>query len=376
MIAPWITTADLEDQVTALANPALAQEAIESATWILWMLSARKYGGVRQTTEVYCQMGLSEIATEYPRGATGRGWQVWPEVREGSITNMIGGCCGSCGCTHLLRLRGGPIISIEAMTIGGRDMTADEIAIYDYSYVSTSRGSCWSGCDDVEVTYTYGTAPPAAGRIAAKVMADQYILSMTDVDNCDLPQRVTQVSRQGMSWTLLDPQEFLDKGRTGIYQADLFLRVANPSGALLRARVFSPDVPRGKSRRVQTPALLMSPMLMSSNSPTGGASTMTMSVADSLPTTVVAAPSGQVTAFYNRPLRWVVPGAFDADHPPVITVQPSGEEVPSDALLWRSGNYTLDLTSDQVEQLLPPGSALAVSSATGTTSYPVERRNL
>jgi hypothetical protein len=267
------------------------------------------------------------------------------------------------------------------MSIGGREMTADETAIYDYSLISAGRSGCWSSCDDIEVTYTYGAPPPAAGKHAAKVMADQYVLAATGDDACALPQRVTQVSRQGMSWTLLDPQDFLDKGRTGIYQADLFLRAANPSGALLRARVFSPDIPRGKTRRVVQPSVMMAPMTMSS-SPGGSTMTMSMPVASGLPTTVVAAPPGQVTTYQSRPLRWVVPGAFDADHPPVLTVQPSGEEVPPDALLWRTGNYTLDLTADQVEHLLPPGSALVVSTeaddgtTSGQTSYPVERRTL
>ena len=57
-----------------------------------------------------------------------------------------------------------------------------------------------------------------------------------------------------MSWTLLDPQDFLDKGRTGIYQVDLFLRTVNPDGARLRARVFSPDIPRGKTYAQRAPA--------------------------------------------------------------------------------------------------------------------------
>lgn len=44
--------------------------------------------------------------------------------------------------------------------------------------------------------------------------------------------------------TVLDGQEFLDHGRTGIYEVDLFLKAANPSGALNKTRVLSPDLPR------------------------------------------------------------------------------------------------------------------------------------
>ena len=59
-----------------------------------------------------------------------------------------------------------------------------------------------------------------------------------------------------MSFTLLDPQDFLDKGRTGIYEIDLMLSALNPAGALKRARVFSPDIRRAE---VQSPSLVAPP---------------------------------------------------------------------------------------------------------------------
>jgi hypothetical protein len=34
---------------------------------------------------------------------------------------------------------------------------------------------------------------------------------------------------------------------TGIYEVDLFLSTHNPSGALKKPKVFSPDRPRGES---------------------------------------------------------------------------------------------------------------------------------
>jgi hypothetical protein len=239
------------------------------------------------------------------------------------------------------------------------------------------------------VTYRFGTRPPALGRLAAKALADQYLLAYTGSDECMLPQRVTQVTRQGMSWTLLDPQDFLNKGRTGLYQVDLFLITVNPDGAKLRSRVFSPDLHRGKTVRTDvaptqtqysapSPTPQLSPMLMSSPQMQGGGV--------SIQTAQFSAPamstSASVAVTEGRPLRWVVPGSFSQNAPPVITVQPSGEEVPPDTLLWRTNNYTLDLTADQAAQMLPPGSVLVVStqandgSTTGQTSYSVERRTL
>lgn len=53
------------------------------------------------------------------------------------------------------------------------------------------------------------------------------------------------MSRQGVSFTILDPQAFLKEGRTGIYDIDLFIKTVNPDNARKRAKIFSPDIPRG-----------------------------------------------------------------------------------------------------------------------------------
>ena len=374
--APWIDADDLE--IPAGVSQDVVDDAIEGASWVLWMLSARKYGGVRTVTELYCQVGLrylgSTVLPTTMRASmmSGSGMQVYPMLREGEITNGVLGLCGTCGCEHTIRLRGGPVRKVIDIHSGDDLVPLDDIAIYDYSYI-TAVNKCWGTCGDLEVTYEYGTPPPAMGRIAARDLAQQYILAMTDADECALPQRVTQISRQGVSWTLLDPQDFLDSGRTGLYTVDLFLRTTNPDRARLRSRVFSPDLHRGRSYRwaetvvpAQFQAPAPAPRLMA-------APTMVMTATPEAPTT-------SVQVYTGRPLRWVVPGSFTGERPPVVTVRPSGEEVPPGTLLWRSGNYTLDLTTDQVEQLLPPGSVLVVSatddsgSTTSQTSHPVERR--
>jgi hypothetical protein len=391
MVAPWLTTDEL-------ANPDSfsAAEAIDAASFVLYHLSGRKYGGVHKIREEYCQVGLDQIWSSTYYGPYGRpmlpgpsGYpMMYPELRYGVITNRVGGQCGSCGCTHLLRLRGGPVRNVTSVKVGGKELGPSAYDIYDYSFIA-SPNECWLSCDDVEVTYEYGTPPPALGKIAAKALADQYLLAMAGDDECALPQRVTSISRQGMSWTLLDPQEFLDKGRTGIYQVDLFLATVNPDGARMRARVFSPDLMRGKARRPSgAPSTLAAPPVVAPSATTFtlphpdtvGVAAQPMMAAQTASTPASAV--GAVTVYVGQPLRWVVPGSFTQESPPRIVVRPSGEEVPPDTLLWRGGNYTLDLASDQVERLLPPGSVLVVmspavdGSTTAEANYSVERRTL
>ena len=106
-------------------------------------------------------------------------------------------------------------------------------------------GANWSA-SNIEVTYAYGTEPPTAGKNADRIRATELVKLYENDDSCALPQRVTSISRQGVSYTLLDNQDFIDELRTGLYAVDLFLKTTNPDRARNRARVFSPDQPRAR----------------------------------------------------------------------------------------------------------------------------------
>jgi hypothetical protein len=92
----------------------------------------------------------------------------------------------------------------------------------------------------VEVDYTYGSAlAPQAALDAADILAEEIVKACSCDDSCRLPSRVTSVTRQGVSWTLLDPEDLLVQGRTGIYEVDMLIHSLNPAKAKARAGVFS-----------------------------------------------------------------------------------------------------------------------------------------
>jgi hypothetical protein len=93
----------------------------------------------------------------------------------------------------------------------------------------------------VYVTYTYGNPPPGPLLAAINSLAQEFA-SYREGEDCRLPERITSVSRQGVSWTILDPQDFLENGQTGIYEVDLALSLYGPR-AFARARVFTPSNP-------------------------------------------------------------------------------------------------------------------------------------
>jgi hypothetical protein len=59
-----------------------------------------------------------------------------------------------------------------------------------------------------------------------------------------LPQRLKDVTREGVSMTFADPLDFLQRGEVGLYEVDLWLNSVNPNKIMRRASVFRADAPR------------------------------------------------------------------------------------------------------------------------------------
>jgi len=237
----WVTPDELG---TPYADSEFAYEACKSASGLLWSMSGRKYSGITTVTERYvCQNRI------FRYGASANTYQA--VLLDGAIFNIPsdefeGGVTDGMSPESRIRLRGRPVTKIHA--IRRRDgVVLDPSAYYlvDHSTVQAASGIPWTPCN-LEITYSYGTYAPTMGRMAARTLAIEFVKLFEGSDDCALPQRVTSIARQGVSYTLLDSQDFIEEMRTGIYMVDLFLKSTNPDKARAKARVFSPDVPRGR----------------------------------------------------------------------------------------------------------------------------------
>jgi hypothetical protein len=232
----WAQVSELSPGLIATDEDKLAAlEALEYASFVLHALSGRRYSPARTITEIYDT-----------RITLGYGAEPYPVLINGSVYNVCNGCveccCNVCGIFHRTRLRGQPIRSVDGVWVDGVQLLPSNYLVLDNSVLGfTQVEVCNAHC--LVVTYTYGSGIPPGGRLAVLKLATE-LLNYSRGGECELPARVTSVSRQGLTWTLLDPQEFLKDGRTGVYLIDLFLRAANPGGALAPAKVFSPDLPR------------------------------------------------------------------------------------------------------------------------------------
>lgn len=243
MSSLWVHPEDLGDY----ANTEFAQEACETASYLMWAMSGRKYSGETVVTERYiCK------ARNYRMGASSQTYT--PMLAGGDVYNVPVGryndflelASDGLSPESRLRMRGRPVTRVYAVRNGHNNQLIDESSYYlvDHSTLHIKSTTAWTPCN-VEITYAYGSQPPVAGRMAARHLALEFA-KLWSGDDCSLPQRVTNISRQGVSYTLLDSQDFIADFRTGVYAVDLFLKTANPSGAQLRSRVFTPDVPRAR----------------------------------------------------------------------------------------------------------------------------------
>lgn len=228
----WAEVSDLPTELQLDVSTAL--RALEFASEVLFSLTGQMYRPVQQVTEVYDTSNTLAAGT-----------QVYPAFINGTPYNLLRGdfqICSACGILHRTRLRGYPVQSVDAVWLHGNMLSSGQYTLLDNAVLGLFEAlGCAAGC--LQVLYRYGTGIPVVGRRAAAKLAAE-LLQADRGGPCMLPERVTSFNRQGVSYTLLDPQNFLNEGRTGIYEIDLAILTMNPAKALRKPRVFSPDLPR------------------------------------------------------------------------------------------------------------------------------------
>jgi hypothetical protein len=224
---PWLTIGELGDcGCNTAPNPSVLTSSILAASEVLYQLSGRQYPGI-------CE----------------------------GIVRPCGDACNcffdDCGCNRLPKA----FLRYDALTVTEVDIAGVILEPDDYrlegGFLYRLDGGNWPCCQDLgaavgeedtfSVTITYGAAVPQIGLEAAKVLASELVRSCTPGETCALPQRVTNITRQGVSMTLLDPMTFLDQGLTGLYSVDLFLSTVNPGGFRRPSSAWSPDLPSSRT---------------------------------------------------------------------------------------------------------------------------------
>lgn len=168
----------------------------------------------------------------------------WPVLlNNGSYANCF--CADGCGCDdRSYVLLATPVGRIDSVVVGGVELSANAYQVEDGNKLVRVDGGKFPSCaadDTFTVTYLNAYEVDVLGQAAGGLLAAEYLKLLTNPASCRLPKGVTQVSRQGMQFTI-DAGMF-PGGITNIPLVDTYIYKWNPNGLKTRPMVYSPDLP-------------------------------------------------------------------------------------------------------------------------------------
>lgn len=245
---PLLGACDELDEVAAqdYGGPEIRDALVLQATSHLWRWTGRVFG--------LCPVTVRPRRVDCP-GSTYAGTHPggWMPVLVGGVWRNLscGSCAGTCGCDDentAIRLPG-PVHTVDQVTIDGVVLVDTAYRVDDHGTLVRHDGGVWPACQDLTlpagevgtwtVSFTWGVPVPADGQLAAGKLACELAKAYLGSGDCQLPERVQTITRQGVTVGFLDPFEDLTEGRTGIWAVDAW--VASITGPPRRAQVYSPD---------------------------------------------------------------------------------------------------------------------------------------
>jgi hypothetical protein len=229
--------------------PATLDAAVLSASQVVWALTGRQYSTCDVTVRP-CRRACAD----FPSVGVGTGWQgPWPALVDGVWFNLACGCGSTCSCTDLCEVDlPYPVCEVFEVMVDGVALEPTAYRVDDFRKLVRTDGECWPYCQDMaapdteegtwSVSLTYGREPPQIALDAAADLACEMVKARIG-QACRLPQRMTSLTRQGVSMSFIDPMSFFKEGRTGIYLLDLAIRTLNPRLLARPPGVYSPDAP-------------------------------------------------------------------------------------------------------------------------------------
>lgn len=185
-----------------------------------------------------------------------------------TTTLRISRPCGACDFRIDLGLW--PVVSLTGVRMDGVDQDLSDFHIDEFHYLVRSTppeawpsntntwaesGGAYDTSDDgfvFEVTFEYGIEVPSILERATRALACELLSSSCGVGECKLPERVTSVSRRGLTMEVASSTDLLRDGMTGIFAVDMAVKTLNPSKLQSPTFVWTPDLQRNKNQRVYT----------------------------------------------------------------------------------------------------------------------------
>lgn len=236
---------------------AVTGAAVQAASEILYHLTAQRFGLCTVTLRP-CRQGCND----------GFPWHLWweygtypqPYWWAGTWYNLVCGTCGGgCSCVGLDETTlPGPVHSILSVKLDGVTLTSGvDYRVDNYNkLVRMPGGTLWPFCQDMNlpdtkvgtwsVTAQYGEPVPTLGKLAVGELAAE-IAKYLLCQDCQLPQGVVDISRQGISMTIANVADLFNTGFIQLRMCDLFIKTANPNHQKARSYVYDLDSPQPRA---------------------------------------------------------------------------------------------------------------------------------
>lgn len=232
------------------------------ARLVLWAATGRRFGLCTVTVRPcgrYCSGADDGL------GINGYYWN-----GEGFfVPYMFNGLWRNCWCgfgTGCLSCRpdcqvylDGPVNAIISVTQDGALVDPATYRVDNNTWLvrthDASDNDCWilrqdfnkgiTAINTLQVVYQKGVpVPPALVRAGGELACEWAKACLGQA--CRLPQRVTSISRQGVTVSLADVDALLMNNLTGIPTVDNIIHAFNPYHIQSRMQVVSPDIPQGR----------------------------------------------------------------------------------------------------------------------------------
>jgi hypothetical protein len=251
MTPPWWiplhTHHSPQDTAEWLAYSVATRTAADAVgAMILWSATGRQFDAEPTIARpVLCPQLISEAdvttAPFYP-----------VDLGSGDWINLI----GRCHCTSLedftrVTLRG-PVNTVSSVTIDGVAVPPASWRLDEGEILARTDGNTWplwqntslpsGAAGTFVIDYAIGIPAPAALLYAAGDYALEWARASAPNSStlCRLPSRAKEITRQGISMTLVSSDRLLRDGLTGIPSIDGVVIALNPNRYVARPRVLVP----------------------------------------------------------------------------------------------------------------------------------------
>lgn len=167
-------------------------------------------------------------------------------LENGMYANCF--CSDGCNCGNVPSvLLEGPVGYIVDVRVDGVALPPSSYRVEDGTRLVRLDGDSWPACagDHFTVTYLQGYEVDELGEFIGGILANEFLMALTDERKCRLPAETTSVARQGINLTF--ETGLFPGGVTGIREVDLYVQQWNPNGLKVKPTVWSPDRKRNRT---------------------------------------------------------------------------------------------------------------------------------